>query len=176
MLTTPTKPTELSFTEIVEVMGRHFTPKPIVIAERYKFQKCNQLEGQSIREFLARWQNLAETCKFGGYRDEALRDRLVCGIASQTIRRKVLLVEDLTLKKAVDIAVGIELTDKEISEISSEPKTVQKVDLHGPCFRCGRRNHLPENCFHKDSECHTCKRKSHTRPPMSAEEVCQVPS
>ena len=29
-LTTPTKPTELSFTEIVEVMGRYFGPKPIV--------------------------------------------------------------------------------------------------------------------------------------------------
>ena len=46
-------------------------------AERYKFQKGNQVEGQSIREFLARLQKLAETCKFGGYRDEALRDRLV---------------------------------------------------------------------------------------------------
>lgn len=60
----------------------------------------------------------------------------------------------------MDIAVGIELTDKEISEISSEPKTVQKVDLHDPCFRCGRRNHLPENCFHKDSECHTCNERA----------------
>ena len=38
-LTTPTKPTELSFTEIVEIMGRHLTSKLIVIAERYKFQK-----------------------------------------------------------------------------------------------------------------------------------------
>ena len=61
-LTTPTKPTELSFTEIVEMMGRHLTPKPIVIAERYKFHKCNQVEGQSIREFLAKLQKLAETC------------------------------------------------------------------------------------------------------------------
>ena len=68
-LTTPTKPMELSFTEIVEMMGRYFMPKPIVIAERYKFHKCNHVEGQSI-------------C---GYRDEALGDRLVCGITSQTI-------------------------------------------------------------------------------------------
>ena len=33
-LTTPTTPTEFSFTEIVEVMGRHLTPKPIFIAKR----------------------------------------------------------------------------------------------------------------------------------------------
>lgn len=166
-LLTPTKPTELSFTEIVEIMGRHSTPKPIVIAERYKFHRCNQVEGQSIPEFLARWKKLAETCKFGGYCGEALRDRLVCGITSQTIRRKLLGVLDLTLKKAVDIAVGMELTEKEISEISSELKPVQKVGVNDPCFRCGRRNHLPENCFHKDSECHTCKRKGHISPQCS---------
>ena len=134
----------------------------------FRSEQCSQ------REKGSQLQKLAETCDFGGYRDEALR--LLCGITSQTIRRKLLGVADFILKKAVDIAVGMELTQKEIPEISSEPKTVQKVDLHDPCFRCGRRNHLPENCFHKDSECHTCKRKSHIRPPMSAEEVCQVPS
>jgi len=52
-LRTPTKPTEMPFEDIVEVMGRHLTPKPLVIAERYKFHKCNQEEGQSVREFLA---------------------------------------------------------------------------------------------------------------------------
>ncbi|KAK2554157.1 hypothetical protein P5673_024512 [Acropora cervicornis] len=68
--TTPTKPIELLFKEIVEIMERHLTPKPIVIAERYKFHKYHQEEGH-------------------GYRDKALRDRLVCGISSQTNRRKL---------------------------------------------------------------------------------------
>ena len=30
--TTPTKPTELSFKEIVEIMGEHWTPNLIIIA------------------------------------------------------------------------------------------------------------------------------------------------
>lgn len=89
-LTTPTKPTEMSFKDIVEMMGRHLTPKAIVIAERYKFFKCTQEEGQSVRDFLARLQKLAETCEFGAYREEALRDRLVCGMKSKTTRRKLL--------------------------------------------------------------------------------------
>ena len=56
---TPTKPTELSFKEIVDIMGKHLTLKLIIIAERYKFHKCNQ-----------------EECEYevGGYRDESLRD------------------------------------------------------------------------------------------------------
>ena len=161
-LTTPTKPTELSFKEIVEIMGRHLTPKPIVIAERYNFHKYHQEEGQSIREFLAKLQKLAETCEFSGYRDEALRDRLVCGISSQTIRRKLLGEADLTLKKAVDIAVGMELTDKETTQISAVQQ-VHKVQLQ-ECFRCGKHNHSPDKCFHKLSECHICKRKGHISP------------
>ena len=66
------------------------TPKLLVIAERYKFHKCNQEEGQSIKEFLAKLQKLDETCEFGNYRDEALRDRLDCGINSKETRRKLL--------------------------------------------------------------------------------------
>ena len=116
-LTTPTKPTEMPFKDIVEVMGRHLTPKPLVIAERY-ISSINVIrkEGQSIREFLAKLQKLAETCEFGNYRDEALRDRLVCGINSKATRRKLLGEAELSLKKAVDIAVGMELTDKEINQ------------------------------------------------------------
>ena len=72
-LTTPTKPMELSFKEIVEIMGQ---PKRIAIAERYKFRKYHQKEGESVREFLAKLQKLVETCELGGYRDKALRDRL----------------------------------------------------------------------------------------------------
>ena len=53
-------------------MGRHWTPKPFVIAERYKVHKCNQEKGLLMRETLAKLQKLAETCEFGNYRDEAL--------------------------------------------------------------------------------------------------------
>ncbi|KAK2567973.1 hypothetical protein P5673_007873 [Acropora cervicornis] len=76
-------------------------------------------------------------------KNDALRDRLVCGITSQTIRRKLLGEADLTLKKAVDIAVGVELTDKEITQISAVQQ-VHKVQLQ-ECFRCGKHNHSPDN-------------------------------
>lgn len=68
----------------------------------FRSEQCSQ------REKGSQLQKLAETCDFGGYRDEALR--LLCGITSQTIRRKLLGVADFILKKAVDIAVGMELT------------------------------------------------------------------
>ncbi|CAH3016109.1 unnamed protein product [Porites evermanni] len=51
--------------KIVPIMGRHLTPKPIVIAEKYKFHKGNQEEVQSTHDLLAKLQRLAETCELG---------------------------------------------------------------------------------------------------------------
>lgn len=86
----------------------------------------------------------------------------MCGITSQFIRRMWLSVADLTLKKAVDIAVSMELTNKEIAKISSKAKPVQKWELHVTVFvAASRQNDLPQNCFHKNSECQKCHRKTH---------------
>ena len=69
---------------------------------------------------------------------------------------------ELSLKKAVDIAVGMELTDKEFNQFSND-KQVNKVESQ-ECFRCGKQNHSPDKYFHKNSECHICKKKGHISP------------
>ena len=114
------------------------------------------------REFLAKLQKLAKTREFGNYWNEALTDRLVCGVNSKATIRKLLGEAELSLKKAVDIVVGMELTDKEINQFSND-KQVNKVESQ-ECFRCGKKNHSPDKCFHKNSECHICKKKGHISP------------
>ena len=76
-IVSPRRPKELSFAEIVDNLAKHLDPKPIVIAERFKFHKVEQQESESIRDFLARLKKLAETCEIGGYREEAIQDRFV---------------------------------------------------------------------------------------------------
>ena len=63
-IVSPRRPKELSFAEIVDNLDKHLDPKPIVIAERFKFHKAEQQESESIRDFLARLKKLAETCEF----------------------------------------------------------------------------------------------------------------
>ena len=60
-----------------KLWGDTWCQNPLLyIAERYKFHKCVLVEGQSsVCEFLAKLQELSETCDFGSYRDY----RLVCG-------------------------------------------------------------------------------------------------
>ena len=93
-ISAPRKPKELNFTEIVDNLAQHVDPKPIIIAERYKLHK--QEESETVRQYLATLQKLAETCEFGAYREEVIRDRFVCGLRSQSIQsiqwRKPVLV------------------------------------------------------------------------------------
>ncbi len=32
------------------------------------------------------------------------------------------------------------------------------------CYRCGRSNHIPAECIHRDSGCHNCAKKGHISP------------
>ena len=78
-------------------LAKHLDPKSIVIAKHVKFHKAEQQELESIRDFLARLLKLAETCEFGSYREEAIRDQLVCCLKERTVQCKLLAVTDLTL-------------------------------------------------------------------------------
>ena len=51
-LVAPVKPATKSFRELVEVK-KHLKPKPPVIAERFKFHRRNQQEGETIAQYLA---------------------------------------------------------------------------------------------------------------------------
>ncbi len=45
-LVTTTKPSEMSYNELKTALLAHYRPQPPVIAECFKFQKCNQKEGE----------------------------------------------------------------------------------------------------------------------------------
>ena len=67
---------------------------------------CETRRGQgpteTIAEYVAELRRLASRCEFGvEYRDDALRDRLVCGLRSGSIQKKLLTTADLSL--AIDI-------------------------------------------------------------------------
>ena len=84
-LVAPAKPGEKSYAELKKAMLDHLKPKPLVIAERFRFHRRNQTEGEGIAQYMAELRRLADRCKFGNHLEEALRDRLVCGIRSEQV-------------------------------------------------------------------------------------------
>ena len=53
---------------------------------------------------------LAETCDFGALKDQLIRDRIVCGVRDNAVRRKLLQESKLTLEKCIDICHAAEAT------------------------------------------------------------------
>ena len=153
-----------SFDEFKELLVSHYSPKPILIAERYKFHRRNQHESETVAQFVVELKRLALKCEFETFLEDALRDRLFCGLKSVQIQKKLLAERDLTLKKAFETAQSMELANKEDFRDTSVPvdDTVNKVGRYASsghstgdavsCFRCGGK-HSPSGCWVRSVQC-----------------------
>lgn len=163
-LVQPATPGSKTFDEIVDTLTKHFSPKPLVIAERFRFHKRNQEEGESVTVFVAALRKLAEHCEFKDALNDTLRDRLVCGLRNEAAQKKLLTEIDLTLEKAINISVTMEMASKEAQQLNATGK-VHKIanqsNAQGPCFRCGRTGHLASLCWSKEMDCRQCGKRGH---------------
>jgi len=64
-LTSPLKPSEKTYDELCALLKEHLSPKPLLIAERFRFHKRNQATGESINDYVATLRKLSELCDFG---------------------------------------------------------------------------------------------------------------
>ena len=74
-----------SFDELKELLVSHYSPKPILIAERFKFHRRNQHESETVAQFVVELKRLALKCEFETFLEDAFRDRLLCGLKSAQI-------------------------------------------------------------------------------------------
>ena len=177
-LLAPSLPEGSTYDELVGLLKNHFEPTPVVIAQRFHFYRRTQGAEETVAEFLAELRRLATHCKFGAFLDEALRDRLVCGLRSEATQKRLLSEADLTLKKAVDLAQGMEAADKNVRSLKQPNPLVNQVDVGGTsksCFRCGRSNHSPNDCRFLKATCHHCGKKGHIAPACRSRKTTQTP-
>ena len=181
---------EATLDTLVLTLEEHFQPKPNVIAQRFTFHQRNQKPTESIAEYLAALRKLAIDCDFGAKEvlEATLRDRLVGGIRNTALQKKLLSTKNLTFKDACDVAKSVEAAEANAKAIGNahastttttsvhtvakykqkrdKPSTVSPLDQkkQQPCYRCGRRNHLPSACKFTDATCHSCGKKGHIAP------------
>lgn len=74
---------------------------------------------------------------FEAFLNEALRDKYVCGLKSEAIRRMQRSEDDLTYDKAVKIVLSIELAEGQVRAMV--PKLINKVSIQN-----GRNNKYQE--------------------------------
>ena len=78
-----------------------FKVRKNLIFERARFNQRKQSEGESIEQYITALYHLVETCEYGDWRDEMLRDRLVVGIREAATSQKLQMDPELTLEKAM---------------------------------------------------------------------------
>ena len=167
-LVSPEKPGDKTYDELVAAMQQHHSPKPSPIVQRYRFNSRLRREGESVAQYLSELRALLEFCDFGPSLDDMLRDRLVCGVGDQTIQRKLLAEEGLTLKRATDIALAMETAarnaatlqgagagrdDSELAVHQVQPRAPSTTSNRsfappgsGACYRCGAVDHFASKC------------------------------
>ena len=175
-LTSPALPQDKSLDELATILKSHFEPKPLLIAERFHFHRRDQAAGETIAEYVAELRRLSTHCDFGDTLNDALRDRLVCGLRYESVQKRLLSEPDLTFKRALEIAQSLEAADKNAKALKGTESAVKKLfsaqkrgestispqrDL---CYRCGRTNHDARNCCFADASCHNCGKKGHIAP------------
>ena len=177
-LVAPALPKEKSYDQLVAVLVNHFQPKPLVIAERYRFYQRCQAPGETVQDFVADLRRLAITCDFGEFLDQALRDRFVCGLKSEQIQ-KVLLAEDgLTIDRALELAQAKEAAARDaknfkgstapavavVHQLPSSDRGPSRGAGGKPCYRCARNGHAPKDCKFRQASCHKCGGVGHIAP------------
>ena len=152
--------------------------------ETYKFNQRGQKGEESIDAYLAELRKLAKNCHFGSMEDRLIRDRLVAGIKSDEVRRKLLEEKDLDLVRALevcrihsattaqaqDMAAGEDLHKVHArgSSNGSKPSVKKATDESSidtrtiMCRFCGKKHkQLKELCPAWGRTCNKCKEPNH---------------
>ncbi|XP_064468815.1 uncharacterized protein LOC135383143 isoform X1 [Ornithodoros turicata] len=173
----PSKPEEKSFKDLVKVLSEHYGPTSQVIAERFKFNRRYQGEGESVAVFAVALKHMAAKCEFGQFLDDALRDRFVAGLRNPAIQTGLLKKKELTFETACEFAKSVELAERESrgfrpvagtdAEVHAIKKTSRKPvsgsetrTAKNKCYRCGEE-HDANSCRYRKTRCYHCKRTGH---------------
>lgn len=113
-----------SYAAVSAVLLRHFR-QPKEVAQRYAFHNRNQNASESFDDYVRELRALAQSCNFGAFVGNALRDRFVMGIHHERVRVRLLGEPNLCIDKALRIAHSME--------------AVEPVDIELVATDCNRR-------------------------------------
>ena len=147
-----------------ETLIDHLKPQFIIIAEHYKFYCRDQLENETITNYLAELRKLTLNCDFKDFLDQALRDCFVGSLQNNSIQQRLLSERKLILKSAIELANTMENADLEMQIISRDIKTENVNAMNNATrkyYRCNLTKHLANVCCFKDAKSNNCHMKGH---------------
>lgn len=164
---------EATFEELLDAFNTHYNARKNIIVERAKFNKRTQRQGEPVEEFIQDVHRLADECNFGTLKDELIRDRIVVGVADDTLSDELQSKAELTLTSAMQLSRQAEARKESRSLLRGDTtvnyvhKKYHKDRKPTPsqhketCGYCGNESHSRDRCPAKRAECSKCHKKGH---------------
>ena len=151
--------------------------------ERYNFNTRMQLEDESFDSYITELRNLQKSCNFCQCLSSSLlRDKIVMGIRSDTTRKSLLEIQNLTLEKSIDICKANEASEIRMKQMHSaqdvnavrhnksyKSNKGKKVKDVNKCKFCNTKHVMKRKaCPAWGKKCTACKQMNHFA------EVCKL--
>ena len=95
-------------------------PEALSHSAEVSVPQLNAKTGRNCCNIRSGTAQLSEFCEFGASFEDMLRDQLVCGTASGSTQRRLLVEPDLTLQKAQNLTQAIESADKNAEDLQGQ--------------------------------------------------------
>ena len=79
----------------------------------------------SFNQYLTELKLKAKSCEFAQLQESLIRDRVVCGNTSKTLRERLLREDDISLEKAAQLCLAAETTKVQIKQMHEEDHNAQ---------------------------------------------------
>ena len=112
---------------LIQKLQDYCSPKKNVTVSRYYFNTRNEKSGEKFDTFLTSLKTLAKDCEYRELKDSLIKDRIVCGVDDNELRKRLLQTEELTLDKAVRTCKVNELSSMQL-ESSIQAINTQDID------------------------------------------------
>lgn len=126
-LTAPDTPASKTYTELINLLRKHLSPKPNILTEQHKFFSRNQRPGESITFYITALRELTKNANFVSKCETddctknllniMLRAQFIRGLNDSDIREKILQQTEITFENSVEIALAIESSKLENAQL-----------------------------------------------------------
>ena len=116
------------YASVKEKLTNYFRPKKNITYERYVFKSTTQNPDESTASYLTRLKSVAENCDYGTNAKSEIRDHFIFTCLSTSLKKKLLLEDNLTLEKLLSIGLNKELSEKQATEISGTKTDFENVN------------------------------------------------
>lgn len=104
---------------LVSSLNEHFKPKNYVTYERYLFNTRAEQQGETIDSYFTDLRKKAKNCNYGQLSDELLRDRIICVITDDTLRARLLRLDEPSLEDVLSQCRTHEVSAEHLKEFNA---------------------------------------------------------